>query len=418
MQAKIQETYNAATELYGRARAILDEHDGKAMGQEKANEVDTLFAEFDAKIAQAKQMEKALEREGIMREYAEPQNNLDAPKAAPSSAPASEPQTDEQKLALTAWNRALRGGTRVLSGGELKALRADSDPAGGYLVAPQQIVNQLIQAIDDQVFIRQLATVYPLERSESLGVPVLDTDLTDPDWTSELATGSEDSVEPFNSRELKPNPLAKRLKISRKLLRQSTINVDALVRKRLAYKFAVAQEKGFLTGTGTGQPLGVFTASSQGISTSRDVTAAGASAVAGDDFINTKFSLKGAYWNKARWILHRDVLKACRKLKDSQNNYIWSPGLGPGGGLTGGLPATLVDTPYLMSEYAPSTITTGLYTAIIGDFSYYWIAEALNLEIQVVMELYAVTNQVGYIGRLEVDGMPTHEEAFARLKQA
>lgn len=417
MQKKIQDMYNAATELFGSARAILDEYDGKAIPQEKANEVDTLFAAFDAKIAQAKQLEQALQREGIMADIAAPQNNLDTPKAMPQGADVAQ-LSDEQKLAMTAWGRALRGGTRVLSGGELKALHADNDPAGGYLVAPQQIVNQLIQAIDDQVFIRGLATVYPLERAESLGVPVLDSDLSDPDWTSELLTGNEDSVEPFSSRELKPSPLAKRIKISRKLLRQSTINVDALVRSRLAYKFGVAQEKGFLTGTGTGQPLGVYTASSMGISTARDVTAAAATTFAGDDFINTKYALKGAYWNKARWILHRDVLKACRKLKDSQNNYLWSPGLGPGGGLTGGLPATLVDTPYLMSEFAPNTITSGLYTAIIGDFSHYWIAEAMNLEIQVVMELYATTNQVGYIGRMEVDGMPTQEEAFSRLKMA
>jgi hypothetical protein len=31
------------------------------------------------------------------------------------------------------------------------------------------------------------------------------------------------------------------------------------------------------------------------------------------------------------------------------------------------------------------------------------------------MELYAETNQVGYIGRMEVDGMPVLEEAFSRL---
>lgn len=414
LQQAIQTKYNQATELYGQARAILDEHDDKPMPQEKQNEVDRLFGEFDQRIAEAKRLEAARDREAQVQDIEKPQNGLKAP-AQPGGRALSDEETD---LAMKAWSRSLRGGTRVLSGAELKALRADVDPSGGYLVAPQQVVNQLIKAVDDAVLIRALATVYPLERSESLGVPVLDTDLSDPDWTSELQTGSEDSVDPFGKRELKPAPLAKRIKVSKKLLRQSTVNVDNLVRDRLAYKFGIAQEKAYMTGTGVNQPLGVFTASSLGISTARDNTAANAASVVGDDFINTKFLLKGQYWNKAQWILNRSVLKAARKLKDSQNNYIWSPGLGPGGGLTGNLPATLVDSPYLMSEYAPGTITTGLYTGIIGDFSFYWIAEALNLEIQVVMELYAETNQVGYIGRLEVDGMPVLEEAFARLKQA
>lgn len=417
MRDTIQKKYNEATELFGRARGLLDEYGDKPMPQEKANEVDQLFVKFDELMAEAKRLEKALEREQQVSELSTPQNNLPAPQSDPKGRP--QPQVDpDVELAAKAYARALRGGTRVLSGAELKALRAENDPAGGYLIAPQQVVNQLIKFVDDAVIIRGLATVFPLERSESLGVPTLDSDLSDADWTSELATGSEDTVEPFGRRELKPSPLAKRIKLSKKLLRQATINVENLVRDRLGYKFAVTQEKGFMTGTGANQPLGVFTLSTDGIDSTRDVTALAAAAFDGDDFINLKHKLKPQYWPKARIILHRDVISAVRKLKDANDNYIWSPGLGPGGGLTGGLPQTIVDVPYIASEYAPSTISTGRYTAIIGDFSHYWIAEALTLEIQVVQELYALTNQVGYIGRMEVDGMPVLPEAFARLKMA
>jgi HK97 family phage major capsid protein len=57
-----------------------------------------------------------------------------------------------------------------------------------------------------------------------------------------------------------------------------------------------------------------------------------------------------------------------------------------------------------------------LYVGMLGDFSYYWIADADTFAVQRLMELYALTNQVGLIGRLETDGMPVLEEAFARLK--
>lgn len=421
-QQAMQNAYNQATELYGQAKAILDGFtDPKSqMPAEKQQEVDRLFEQYDAKIVEAKRWERAFKAASEMQAINQPQNELDAPKATPERVE-SDPkaaQDAEAKAALVAWSRLLKNGPRNLTGADLKALRADSDPAGGFIVAPQQVVQQLIKAVDDLVFIRALATVYPLEKAESLGVPVLDTDLSDATWTSELLTGSEDTVEPFNKRELKPSPLAKRIKVSRKLLRQSTINVDNLIRDRLAYKFALAQENAFMTGTGVNQPLGVFTASNFGISTGRDTAAASATVLAGDDFINTRYALKAAYWRKARWILHRDVLKAARKLKDSTNNYLWSPGLGPGGGLTGAHPDTLVDQPFSVSEIAPSTIAASQYVAILGDFSHYWIAEALNLEIQVITELYAETNQIGYIGRLEVDAMPVHEEAFRRLIMA
>ncbi|MGE6825815.1 phage major capsid protein, partial [Pseudomonas soli] len=77
-----------------------------------------------------------------------------------------------------------------------------------------------------------------------------------------------------------------------------------------------------------------------------------------------------------------------------------------------------LDVPYVISEFAPNTFTNGLYSGMIGDFSYYWIAEAVNLEIQRLVELYAESNQVGFIGRQEADAMPVLAEAFVRIKCA
>mgnify|MGYP000851861272 CR=1 FL=1 len=63
LEAQIQDRYNKATEVYGQARAILDEYGDKALPQEKANEVDNLFAQFDGYEAEAKRFEAALKRE-------------------------------------------------------------------------------------------------------------------------------------------------------------------------------------------------------------------------------------------------------------------------------------------------------------------------------------------------------------------
>lgn len=417
LQAQIQAKYNEATEVYGRAKAILDEYDKKEMPAEKSTEVDTLFEQFDRLTGEAKRLEGAARREREMAEINTPQNGLDTPKGMP--APGQATQQNEDAAALKAWNRALKVGPRGLTNGELKALRADTDEAGGFLVAPKQVVTDLLKFVDDMVFIRTLATVYQLDKAESLGVIALDSDLNDATWTSEVATGNADTAEPFGGRELKPSPLAKRIKITRKLLRQSTINADALIRERLGVKFGYAEENGYLTGNGVNQPLGVYTLSNDGIGSARDTTAAAAAALAGDDFINTKFALKQAYWANARWLLSRPVLKATRKLKDSAGNYLWAPGLGPGGGLTSNLPPTLIDSPYDVNELAPSTIATGQYVAIIGDWKKgYWIAETLSLEIQVLTELYSETNEIGYIGRREVDGQPVLAEAFSRLQMA
>jgi len=38
------------------------------------------------------------------------------------------------------------------------------------------------------------------------------------------------------------------------------------------------------------------------------------------------------------------------------------------------------------------------------------------MRIQRLVELYAETNEIGFIGRLETDGMPVLEEPFVRMK--
>lgn len=325
------------------------------------------------------------------------------------------------KAVRSAWAKYLLGGRGYLTTDEIKAYQTDNPVNGGFLVAPQDFVRDLIVLVKDQVYVRQMATVFTVDRAESLGIPAIDADPSDADWTAELATGNTESTMALGKRELRPHPLAKNIQVSNKLLRNSAIDAESVIMDRMAYKVGVSEEKAFLVGTGADQPLGVFTATNQGIDTTRDVTAATTTAVAADDFISTKYKLKAQYMQKAVWILHRDVVAATRKLKDNNNNYLWTTGLtafggatGPGNGLQG-TPERLLDCPLLMSEYSPNTFTTGLYMAVLGDFSKYYIADSLDMQWQVLDQRYAELNQTGYIVRKETDAMPVLAEAFSRL---
>lgn len=291
-------------------------------------------------------------------------------------------------------------------------LQTAPDIKGGYL-APMNFMAELIQALDDAVTMRQLGRVLPpISTGVSLGAPSLDTDPGDADWTAEVpATAiSEDDAMRFGGRELTPHLLTKLIKVSDKLLRASAFSVEAIVRERMAYKFGITEEKAFMTGDGAQQPLGVFTASNSGIPTGRDTTAAAVDAFTADELIDTLYSLKVQYQNRATWLFHRQTLKRIRQLKDGEGQYLWQPGI------AGGEPSTILARPYVQSEYAPSTYTTGLYVAIVGDFETgYWIVDALSMTIQTLVELYTGTNQIGYKGAKETDGMPVLGEAFARL---
>lgn len=325
----------------------------------------------------------------------------------------SQKQEDEKALRAEAFSEFLKRGESIKYETRYNGLVANNMTEGGSFIAPQEFVAQVIKAIDDAVVIRSLATKFTLVKSGSLGFPTLDADLSDFEWTTELATGSVDTTLKTGKREFVPNPLAKRVKASRKFLAASAVPVEQFVAERLGYKVGITQEKAFMTGNGASQPLGLFTASANGISTSRDVSTDNtSSAITFDGLINALYSLKSGYQEKATWLFHRDAIKMLRKIKDGQQQYIWQPAV------SAGLPATLLDRPIVQSENVPNTFTTGLYVGMVGDFSNYWIVDVLNLEVQRLNELYAEANQVGWIGRMECDAAPVLQEAFARVKLA
>lgn len=313
-----------------------------------------------------------------------------------------------------AFRNYLKSGVIAGTGAEeLRSLEAGVDTEGGFIVAPQQFVAQLIKFVDDMLFVRRRATVIPVPAAESLGVPSLDTDPADADWTTELATGAEDTAMKFGKRELRPHPLAKRMKVSRRLLRAAVLNPESIVRERLGYKFGVTEEKAYQTGTGAGQPLGVFTASADGISTARDVSTGNTTTeIRFDGLIEAKYTLKAQYWPRASWLFHRDAVKQIAKLKDGEGQYLWQPSVREG------QPDRILQFPFDVSEFTPNTFTTGLYVGSLQDWSQYWIADALDMQIQRLEELYAESNQLGFIARAETDGMPVLEEGFVRVKLA
>lgn len=407
---KVKEKRQERFKLVKEARAILDlaEKETRDLTAEEQTKYDKIMLDVDKLGDQVEKEERVANLETEMSEVDEEvdrgkADNVDEKRYGEAFRQLLA-ATDSRQYMRALQNEAL----------EQRALQMDVDTAGGYTVAPQVFVADLIKAIDNRVFMRQLAKVLPpIPKAESLGAPSLDNDPADPTWTSELLIGDEDSTMSFGKRELFPHPLAQYIKLSKKLVRASALNIEQIVRDRLSYKASIVEENAFLNGSGAGEPLGVFIASAGGISTSRDVSTDNTTTtIKPDNLIECKYTLKPGYWNQARWIFHRDAIKMIRKLKDGDGQYMWKAGL------QGDRGDTILDMPVIMSEYAPNTFSSGAYVGIIGDFSNYWIVDALSMEIQVLVELFAATNQNGYVLRKETDGMPVLEEAFIRVTLA
>lgn len=319
--------------------------------------------------------------------------------------------TAEYRSAFGNW---LTKGERALTPDERRALSVGTASEGGNVVPSEEFLLELIKAVDDQAVIRTLARTFMVPNAQSLGIPTLSADPEDADWTTEIGTVDEDTAMAFGKREMRPNPVSKLLKVSDKLLRASPMGMEGIVRDRLGYKVGITHAKAFNTGSGASRPLGAYTASADGISTARDVEIGdGSLAVDPDKVIDARFTLKAGYWPNARWHFHRNWLARFRKLKSALaqgGNYLWQPGLAQG------MPSTFLDFPFVLDEYAPSVTAhaAGVYAAILGDWNFYWIVDALTTRIQRLDELYAATRQVGFIIDAESDGQPVLEEAFVR----
>lgn len=431
MNERIQRLADEIGRLVQANRSLLEAAEGRSMTAEERQEYDRRDTRIDELTEEKRRLERQLEREGQLEnrstdptDPADPADPSDPENRGGGSGGSGDDPTEpfefrgemiEPHAFEDAEYRALfarylqMGSAGALGELEERALSAGSDPDGGYTIAPRQFVARLLQAVDDRVFVRQFGTIETISQGTSLGVPSLDADPADADWTAEVAQVTEDTSMEFGDRELEPHPLSKLAKVSRKLLRASALNVESIVRMRLAYKFAVTMEKAYMTGDGANKPLGLFTASPSGISTGRDVLSGVSNDIDGDSLIDAKHELKAAYWANARWIASREFIKRARKLKTTDDQYIWQPGL------QAGVPDRILDLPFEISEFAPSVFTSGSYVAVLGDLEFYWIADALDFEIQVLAELYAETNQTGYIGRAESDGAPVLEEAFVRI---
>ena len=291
---------------------------------------------------------------------------------------------------------------------EKRDVLISNDEKGGYWV-PSLFQETIRKVMDASTFMTKICTVtMGVPPEADMGIPTLDTDPADFDWTSEVASATADTTMAAGKRTLKTNLSSKLIKVSMAML-QRRPEVASFIIDRLTYKQAVTLEKAALTATGAGRPLGVFTANSAGVSTARDVSTGNTStAITADGLINAKFGMRPVYFGRSAWIGHTDFVKAAALLKDGENRYMFALATQPN------IPDQLLGRPVYVSEFAPNTFTTGLYVGIIGDFTQYEIASS-NMSVQRLDEKYADTNQVGFIGRQWADGMPVFGEAFARV---
>ncbi|RTL42756.1 MAG: phage major capsid protein [Candidatus Melainabacteria bacterium] len=299
---------------------------------------------------------------------------------------------------------------------EQRGLLYGNDSKGGFLTAPPEFSLDMIKGVDDITIMRQICKVRkPLDKAESIGNVTRTSRYNPYDWSDpETSTpATEDDNLAFGVREMQPHRQRKKVFVSLLLLRRAILDPTPIVMEELMTALGYSQENAFLTASGVKKPLGLFTNSSNGLDTTRDVSTDNtATGVTYDGILNALYALKAQYQAVAKMMFHRNTVLMLRKLKDGNDNYLWQPSV------QAGQPDLILGRPFYMSEFVPATFTANAYVGVIGDFSWYWIQDALETMLTRLDEVYFEQGKVCFISDTWTDGAPVLPEAFVRVKLA
>lgn len=292
--------------------------------------------------------------------------------------------------------------------------------ASGGFIAPPQFLQQLVEA---QLYYGGMRAVSTIINTSDVGgadlpIPTDNDSAQAGAILAEAGAITAQDIGAFGQVILKSYMYTSRLiRVSLQLMQDSFFPMEEYLGRKLAIRLGRIQNTHFTTGTGTGQPNGIVTAAAAG-----KVGLAGQTvSVIYDDLIDLIHSVDPAYRYgqpglprqsfvgagvpvpRPYFMMHDSTLKALQKLKDTAGHPLWAP---PGAyypGMSGPAPETILGYPYVVNNDVP-VMAANAKSILFGDFSNYFIRDALDVRLLRLDERYADTLEVGFIAFQRTDG--------------
>jgi len=397
--SKIMELRSKRNTLWEQTKAFLEQHRGEN-GLVEAGAVET----YNKMAADVQALGAEIER---LEQQAAVDAALSAPTSKPvTNAPGGQTQpkaegaaSEEYKSAF--WDMIRNKGDQFAV---RNALNIGEDTEGGYTV-PDEFERRLIQALEENNIFRQMATVIKTN-SGTRKIPIAN-DTMEAQWIDEGEEIPETDTR-FGQTTLSAYKLGTMIKISNELLHDSAFDLASYIAARFGVAMGNAEERAFFTGDGDKKPLGILDETG---GAELGVTAASQTAITFDEIFDLYYSLKSPYRRNAQFVCNETILLQLMKLKDKNDNYLWKPSLDIA------KPDTLLGRPIRTSSFMPA-IAKGERVLLFGDMKNYWVADRQNRTFRRLNELYARTDQVGFLTTQRVDGRLILPESVKVLKMA
>jgi HK97 family phage major capsid protein len=305
--------------------------------------------------------------------------------------PGKRSTADELRAAFKGENRD--GYVTTLDPAEVRDLTVGSATAGGD-TRPTSFSGRLwAHLIEVANVINAGATVITTDGGEDFGLPTTTAHSTAA-LTAEGAAISE-SDPAFVKRTLGAYKYAVLLQVSSELVTDTGVDLEGYIAMQAGRAVGNSFGTHLVTGTGSSQPYGIATGSTLGVTGGAGVSGA----FTADNLIDLHYSVIGPYRNSpsCAWLMRDATMGAVRKLKGSDNNYLWQPGL------VVGAPDTLLGKG-VYTDPNVAAVALSAKSVFFGDMSAYHVRVVNDVRFDMSAEYAFNADLITYRCTLRGDG--------------
>lgn len=311
-------------------------------------------------------------------------------------------KSDESRL----YAKWLKGGDNALTPEDWaikNTMSTTTNSEGGFTVQ-SAVASQLIDYLKAYGGMRGAATTIVTSEGNPLSFPTTDGTSETGEWIAQntTATGADPVFGTVGLNVFKAS--SKIVAVPFELLQDSQIDIEAFVASRLATRLGRITNTGFTVGTGTGQPNGIVTAATTG------VTAANATsqvtAIIYDSIIDLIHSVDPAYRaRKCAFMMNDASVKVIRKIKDGQSRPIFTPGYeATSGGAPFSAPDMLCGYPIIINQDV-AAMAASAKSIVFGDIASYYIRDVMQMSMfRFTDSAYTKLGQVGFLAWMRTGG--------------
>lgn len=385
--------YEARAHATAELRNLYNEAEGRALDANEQQKEERIQADIDARSVNIERGLSSLENESRDADF------MDRLGAAESR---QESSTEEKRTDADILRDIAKGEIRSHEF-EARDLDISANLNSEVDVTDQSFASRLYEVVREVTPIIQAgATVVRTARGEKMTFPKATS------FSSATIVGEGAAMSPsdpgFGKAEVDVFKYGVFLKASFEFLTDPHVGIEAFLARQAGVSLSDGIGTHLLVGTGTGQPTGVVTA------TTNAHVLATAQTFDFDDLIDTQHTIKGAHRKRASWLLSDSAVAVARKVKDNNGQYVWQPSV------TVGEPDVILGRPVYTDPSIAWSSTVDEKIGLFGDLSAYYVRLAGGVRAESSTDFAFDTDEVVWRFLQRADGVLVDDNATVAIQ--